>query len=307
MEKAVEINFRRSLAHIFPGFLLYLGLLLAIDTFLTNEDAEQTWVTSFLFKPSFANAESILSVIGIGIFVGYILGILIDGVGHSFLDERIFRDVGKRPLSHSEAVKQDESLKGPDRCKGPSDYEYHTLEQAESSTFEKWIEIKGINKHCEKDTPEEYLKGFPKSQYYLFPFTYQGDEDKVNLLKFLIEEFYSFYEFYRNSGISILVISAIFPFYLMKIQNLSYSGALFVTFFMLLASALLFYAAINVAFSYRSARLYSIEGLLRKGYSSGDAEKSDTKITSTLIAETESEDPRDKHKYTASIQRETKI
>lgn len=151
-----------------------------------------------------------------------------------------------------------------------------------------------------------FFHEFKESQYYLFPFTYLGDEDKVNLLKFLIDEFYSFYEFYRNSGISILVISAIFPFYLMKIQHLSYPGALFVTTFMLLASALLFYAAFNVAFSYRTARLFSIEGLLRKNYGSKDENESETKITTAFVVECESGSPEDKHKYTASVHRETK-
>jgi hypothetical protein len=314
MEKVVETDFRRTLAHVFPGFLLYLGLLLAIDTFLTDEDVGRTWVTSFLFEPTFADAEAILSVIGIGIFVGYILGILIDGVGHSFLDDRIDRDVGKRHLADktkkfnwiNRSLKLPKELNPCDASSPDTEYKYHTLEEAERATFEKWIKIKGINTHCcDGETSPEYLKGFPKSHYYLYPFTYEGDEDKVNLSKNLIDQFFSFYEFYRNSGISILIISVIFPFYLMKIQDLSFVGAIFVTFFMLLASALLFYSALGVYFKYKTARLYSIEALLRKSYGTGESKPPATKVTTGFVTEVESNGDTSKSKFTSSLHTET--
>jgi hypothetical protein len=91
----------------------------------------------------------------------------------------------------------------------------------------------------------------------------------------------------------------------MKIQDLSFVGAIFVTFFMLLASALLFYSALGVYFKYKTARLYSIEGLLRKSYGAGESKPPATKVTTGFVTEVESNGDTSKSKFTSSLHMET--
>jgi hypothetical protein len=78
-----------------------------------------------------------------------------------------------------------------------------------------------------------------------------------------------------------------------------------VTGFMLLASALLFYAAFTAAFKYRTARLFSIEGLLRKNHDAGGTKEPQTKVTTGFISQLESNDVENRRKITSSIHTET--
>ena len=97
---------KRTLAHVFPGFLLYVGLLIGLDTFIFQQDST---LTSLFFKSTAADLETLVTVIGIGIFLGSILGVMIDGIGHWIFEDKLFKGiVNKRKLSDTITIKEAE-------------------------------------------------------------------------------------------------------------------------------------------------------------------------------------------------------
>jgi hypothetical protein len=90
LERIKDIDFKRSLAHVFPGFLLYIGLIMASDAFLSHDQV----LTESFFDPT-TNIDLLVSLILIGLFVGSILGIMIDGIAHWAFEERWFNKIVK--------------------------------------------------------------------------------------------------------------------------------------------------------------------------------------------------------------------
>src|SRR5687767_13232251 len=88
IERLSNFDFKRSLAHVFPGFLLYVGLLMASDAFLSHAQV----LTGIFFNPT-TNIDLLVGLILIGLFVGSILGIMIDGIAHWAFEERWFNKI----------------------------------------------------------------------------------------------------------------------------------------------------------------------------------------------------------------------
>jgi hypothetical protein len=72
---------KRASAHILPGFLLYAGILMALDVLSISPVS----FTTIFFNP-INNVATIQSVILFGLFVGAVLGIMIDGFNHLFFE-----------------------------------------------------------------------------------------------------------------------------------------------------------------------------------------------------------------------------
>lgn len=236
LERIKDIDFKRTLAHVFPGFLLYVGLIMASDAFLSHDQV----LTETFFNPS-TNIDLLIALIIVGIFLGSILGVMIDGIAHWAFEDRWFDKVVKK-------------LKFSKRGK-------FTIEQAEEVVFKNWMNEYGIHQY-----EDEF--GHPvvweNSAEYLYPFTHSGDQDKINLREYLIHQFYAYFEFYLNSAISIVVVGSIIPFYAVAFLSSGFWIALIVCASFLIASLLLMFAAIHTLADYRRARIESIEGYLRK-------------------------------------------
>jgi hypothetical protein len=234
-------DLKRTLAHVFPGFLLYVGLLLATDAFMFKD---KSTFTSLMFTPSATDIDTLVSVIGIGIFVGSILGVMIDGIGHWLFEDKWFqRIVRRRKLSNT-----------------------LTIGQAEDKVYSFWRKTLGITNWNIKNNEHVPDPTFPEDADFFYPFTYKSDddEDKVKLKDQLISEYYSYFEFYLNSAISLSIISIVIPFYVISILGIDWSIAMFISAVVLLGSMLLFFASIHTLEDYRKARVLSIEGYLRK-------------------------------------------
>jgi hypothetical protein len=235
IERLKDIDFKRSLAHVFPGFLLYVGLIMASDAFLSHDQV----LTETFFNPT-TNTDLLVALILVGLFVGSILGVMIDGIAHWVFEERWFNKIVK-------ALKL-------------SDKDHTTIGDAEDQVFRNWMISHGIHQH-------EYALHkivWDTSPEYLYPFTHAGDEDKVNLRDYLIQEFYSYFEFYLNSALSLVFIGFIIPFYSVAFLGASFWVALIVCAVFLVSSMLLMFAAIHTLADYKRARIESIEGFLRK-------------------------------------------
>jgi hypothetical protein len=246
LEKLPEIDLKRSLAHVFPGFLLFIGLIMATDAFLFEDQV----LTAVLFKPT-DNFELLTSLILVGLFVGSILGVMIDGIGHWAFEERWFNVIVENEKLSRKSLKLNDGT-------------VLTIGAAEKKVYEYWMNFHEIqSKGSVVGTPDQ---NWPKSPEYLYPFTSKisEDEDKVKLKDQLVSDYYSYFEFYLNSALAVVVVALIIPFYAVGILDTSYWLALFICGAFLGACLLLLFAAIHTLADYKRARLESIEGYLRK-------------------------------------------
>jgi hypothetical protein len=240
------IDFKRILAHVFPGFLLYVAILMAMDSFLLTSPILSTTITSIIIEPG-ENFEALTTLIIIGLFVGSILGIMIDGINHWLLEHTLFRNIVRSELLD---VKLGNRLAGLENSK-------RTVGQMEDDTFYAWMVDLNINKRI----PDE---GKVLSPDYLYG--YIADKDgNVGLKDKLISDFYSYYEFYINSSISLILISLVAPFYTNIVLNIPRNFSLVTMAVGLFFSFLLFLASIHTLNHYKQARYEMIEGFLRKG------------------------------------------
>ncbi len=167
-------------AHVFPGFLLYLGLLMALDVFIFEQEST---ITSIIFRPATADLEALLSVIGIGIFVGSILGVMIDGIGHWIFEDKIFESIVKNLRMSS---KEDKNKTDKDRL---------TIGNAEQEIFGYWKKYFRIADVNPKHSTYFPISDIPESADYLFPFTYKSTDgdDKVKLKDEVVKDYYSLF------------------------------------------------------------------------------------------------------------------
>ena len=163
--------------------------------------------------------EALLSVIGIGIFVGSILGVMIDGIGHWIFEDKIFESIVKNLRMSS---KEDKNKTDKDRL---------TIGNAEQEIFGYWKKYFRIADVNPKHSTYFPISDIPESADYLFPFTYKSTDGrcKVSSKDELVKDYYSYFEFYLNSSISLAVISVILGFYALTILNITPLQA-FVTF-----------------------------------------------------------------------------
>src|SRR5689334_14552507 len=81
-----NFDVKRTFAHVFPGFLLFTGILMASDSVASI----QPKFTSMILNPG-PNTPNIESLVLVGLFVGSILGIMVDGISHFFLEDHVFK------------------------------------------------------------------------------------------------------------------------------------------------------------------------------------------------------------------------
>lgn len=254
-----SIDLKRALAHVFPGFLLYVGVLMAIDVFLLGENSDSE-LTLILFNPSKSDLDTLTSLILVGLFAGSVLGVMIDGIGHWVFEDRLFdRIIRNRTLSDSDS----KSLK---------------IEEAEDKAYRYWMKVHKLTYwHIDpKGTGAGLSDGtlpnsgidvkFPASPDYFYPFANKkdSDEDKIKLKDQLVSDYYSYFEFYLNSSISVFLISLIFPLFSVSILNSNLFYSIFICAIIMAASILLFFSSIHTLTDYKRARLFSIEAYLRK-------------------------------------------
>lgn len=254
-----SIDLKRALAHVFPGFLLYIGLLMAIDVFLLGEDSDFE-LTTVLINPSKSDLDTLTSLILVGLFAGSVLGVMIDGIGHWVFEDRLFdRIVRNRRMSDSDS----KSLK---------------IEDAEDKAYRYWMKFHKLTywRINPKGTGAKLLDGtlpnegidmdFPASPDYFYPFANKkdSDEDKIKLKDQLISDYYSYFEFYLNSSISVFLISLIFPLYSISKLDSNFYYSLFICAIIMAASILLFFSSLHTLADYKRARVFAIEAYLRK-------------------------------------------
>lgn len=242
--KLPELDLKRTLAHVFPGFLLYLGLLMWLDTFVFEEGSP---ITSLIFRPTSADLTSLVSLIGIGIFVGSILGVMVDGIAHWLFEDILFERVVKR-------MKLSRSINSL------------SIEKAEEEIMGYWRKYHRVVDKYPKQAGYNPISNIPNDPEFLYPFTYKDTDgdDKLKLKDRLVSDYYSYFEFYLNSAISLGIVSIILGFFTLNILDISPWQAFVTSALVLGGSCGLLLASIHTLADYKKARILSIEGYLRK-------------------------------------------
>jgi hypothetical protein len=207
---------KRTVAHVFPGFLLFLGILMTSDSISMISPN----FTSIVLNASTSPNIEILVIIGL--FLGGILGIMIDGISHLIFEDLFFR-VFMRNINKKEEM-----------------------------SFKAWMNKFGIIDDL----------GKPRADY-LYPKVDSSIAKEVGWIKdTLVRDFYSFYEFYINSSLSLFILAFIIPKYMEVVFKIStfYSSTGFSV--ILVLAVLLMAASVNTLKDYKKARIAIIDGIL---------------------------------------------
>lgn len=277
-------DYGRFLSHVFPGFLLYLGLLMGIDAFGSSTPV----ITPILIDPA-GHIDAIVSLIVIGIFVGTILGVVIDGIGHLIFESFAFKYLLTRERTMEEVTFRylmtrlglvEGNLEGEKEARvkvdGQGDVNVNIEGQGVKVEGEKQLKIKvdgegkvrvKIDGEGKVKVQEEFVKIEPSS-YYFYPLldndskSEQGGSIQDNLET----DFYRFFEFYLNSAISLFLVSWVLPFYMISVLGAQKLFG-FIGFAVVCAiSTALIFASAHTLADYKRAKWYSIEGNLAKNF-----------------------------------------
>lgn len=180
-----QISFENMLAYMFPGFFASLSLFMAIDILspfnLTN------YVTLDL--------TTLISFYGILLLGGTIIGVIIDGIHHRFIEQVYFHIIedcmsikrGDSAKYHRTRLKCDEKPHGKscDSCK------------FKDSKIEDGTEI-----------------------YFLFDIN--EIENCIKLREYLTKSVYHYSEFYANTFIALIPFAFVAPIYMIKELHIDY-------------------------------------------------------------------------------------
>lgn len=247
MAEAILSNFRfqHLLSHTFPGFFSAITLFMLLDIWSPLN------LTSIVFGRGF---EGLIAFTGFVLLIGSILGVIIDGINHCFIEALILENVDEI---------------------GDLDKKW------DGCVVEYWIKMTNhpyckdycttdcgkCKKECKHDCDKKshcVLNYCPKERFSLGRFYfYKYMQDQFSSINnIIIDEFYCYYEFYSNSVLSLILFSFVAPLY-------AYSSLLITSdiIIILIISTILTFTFFCIKASYEAYRRYNkaMVGILR-GY-----------------------------------------
>lgn len=197
-----QLSFEHMLAHMFPGFFSALTVFMILDILSPSD------ITNLIFRDS----NAMIGFFGFIFLVGTILGVIIDGVHHKFIELRYFteldRDVDEEHISAHKLICH---ILKQMKCNDAQCYENNKSNEA--GTCKNWKDCIIINRHS-----YELLK-----IYYAFDI---DDMDKcIALHDYLRRSVYHYYEFYANTFIAMIPFTFVAPIYIVKQFNIDSSYA----------------------------------------------------------------------------------
>lgn len=184
-----EIKFKHLMSHTFPGFFSAITLFMLIDI----------WSPLNITNMAIKDLTSLGVFVGFILLIGTILGIILDGLHHSIIEDGIFdrseqmREIKKRKkywIYHHGAkdLKLGDPLKP--KCEG-----------------------KCIDCNYDLDPKQCVIERMGFTRHFSFK-KIEGKLTDINV--YLIEEFYSYSEFYSNTFLALIPFSLISPFFLFQ-------------------------------------------------------------------------------------------
>ena len=213
-----QFKFEHLLSHTFPGFFSAITLFMLFDIFSPLN------LTSLTFSK---DLEGLISFAGFILLVGSILGIIIDGIHHSLIEDHIF-DRGS--LNHN--VEQINAIKRYclRRCLYPLDADAGKLE---------------------KNAEESITRHF---------FFKKLDGTAIN--QYLIEEFYSYSEFYANTSLALVPFGAILPTYITENLQIPFYKSWLIGIAIWAVAILCIYSSYTTYNRYNKALFSAIKGYI---------------------------------------------
>jgi hypothetical protein len=196
-----QFKFQHIISHTFPGFFSAITLFMLLDIFSPLN------LTSFILTKGI---DGLIAFAGFVILIGTILGIIIDGIHHYFIEGIIFENnstISNRINQRKYLIMQYWKIKNENKKIGYPD----------SNIINFCDECLNFDKmgHCphgknNKTRPCPLEKYSLCGEYYL----YKDMSDKfINIYDYLIDNMYSYSEFYANTFLSLIPFSIVAPMY----------------------------------------------------------------------------------------------
>lgn len=246
----VAVDSKRLLAHFLPGFILYIGILITYDSLLA--DPEQRFTTG-IFLDVTPNESNLTLVLSLGFFIGVLLGLMIDSIGHRFFEECICNKwLTKNKKIEEEKSYLDLARNVPQIKKALKDNLARIVENPDGT----------ITNPIKHDDLYAFINDVTVDQQA----DPSKDVKKVAIRDYLMNQFYSYFEFYQNAGIALGLVSFAFPSYLTHVLGYPKIAGLITFVVLLAASGLLLVSAAHTLRNYRDARFRMIGGAIRNKY-----------------------------------------
>lgn len=224
-EVPIPLKFQHLLSHTFPGFFSALTLFMLIDIWSPLD------LTFFMAK----DLTSLLTFVGFIFLIGSILGIIIDGIHHSMIEDTIFD-------KFEEIIKADKVYRDFLKKANPKD-----------------VKCQGdcLN-GCEKDDDDCDVVKYKLTRHYLFN---RMSDKLVEINSYLSEEYYCYSEFYSNTFIALIPFSVVAPFYLFQILEVPWNLSVLLGLFSLILACF----CLNSSYATYKQHMFVINSIMR-GY-----------------------------------------
>jgi hypothetical protein len=200
----LPMKFQHVMSHTLPGFFSAITLFMLIDVWSPRD------LTSLAIK----DISSLVSFIGFVLIFGTILGIILDGIHHTIIEDRIFDDLEgykKTKDIRNEWMRNCGGLLDTTKCFQKTQTEGQAIGQTSSTCSD-------CDNKDDKEKCPILKKGF--TRHYSFKTT---ESKVIELNNFLIEDYYSYSEFYSNTFLSLIPFSWILPSFLLKTFEVPYN------------------------------------------------------------------------------------
>lgn len=224
----LPMKFQHVMSHTLPGFFSAITLFMLIDVWSPRD------LTSLAIK----DISSLVSFIGFVLIFGTILGIILDGIHHTIIEDRIFDDL--------EGYKKTKDIRNEwmRNCGGLLSLEFTDCREKDTRK-----EAKGPCSDCDnKDNKEKcpiLKKGF--TRHYSFKTT---ESKVIELNNFLIEDYYSYSEFYSNTFLSLIPFSWTLPSFLLKTFEVPWNLSFFLGLITFIFAWICLYSSYNSYIAY---------------------------------------------------------
>jgi hypothetical protein len=179
-----QVKFQHVMSHTFPGFFSAITLFMFMDILSPLE------LTSLVVS----SINNLVSFIGLILIIGTILGIILDGIHHTVIEDLFFDNMDgykeTKYVKYQWMKKCGGLLPTSDSCKE------NTCSDCSDKDSEKCPILKiGLTRH----------------------YSFKTIESKVTELNnFFIDDYYCYSEFYSNTFLSLIPFSLIVPYFLLE-------------------------------------------------------------------------------------------
>lgn len=220
-----KFEFEHLMSHTFPGFFSAVTLFMLIDV----------WSPLNLTALAIKDAAALTSFVGFVLLIGSILGIIIDGIFHSIIEDDLFDQI-------YEVKKYKIYIKG--LCFG----DFKTIVNDEKSDTAKIL------------------------SHHYFIKKLEG-EKAINIYQNIINSYYCYARFYSNTFLALLPFSLIVPSYLLKTLLISWNLCIFIGIASLILACFCLYSGYVAYKMYNRALFSAIYGYTKDSEGDGISDK----------------------------------